>query len=158
MAQDRARVRVSQEDWNDAREAVAEREQWIQRVVALGAARLQERLPVAEARAALAVLAREAISRLPTGAIELAVAEADAALLDSEWRASISPSGKADDIRLVVEPIDGGCIARSADGRASFDNSHKARIERLQAYWRAALSDLYERVTSRITGGREAGA
>ena len=158
VARDRARVRVSQEDWNDARETVAQREEWIQRVVAEGSKQLQERLAAADARAALAVLAREAISRLPAGPIELAVAEADAPLLDRDWCATISPTGNAGDLRIVSERITGGCISRSADGRASFDNSYEARIERLQALWRAALADLYERVTSDIALGRERGA
>jgi vacuolar-type H+-ATPase subunit E/Vma4 len=157
-ARDRARVKVAQEDWNDARESVAEREAWIQQVVALGSKQLQERLPADEARAALATLAREAISRLPAGAVQLAVSGADAALLDRAWLAAVSRSGAADDITLVVESIDGGCIARSADGRASFDNTYEARVERLQAHWRAALADMYDRVTSSIAAAREAGA
>lgn len=157
-ARDRARVRVSQEDWNDARDAIAEREVWIQRAVAAGVKRLGERLPAGETRAALAGLAREAISRLPAGGIELAVSEADAALLDRDWRASIAPTGNADEIRIVVERLDGGCIARSADGRAWFDNSYEARTERLQAEWRASLADVYERVTSQLSATREAGA
>ena len=156
-ARDRARVRVAQEDWNDAREAVALREAWIQQVITLGAKQLQQRLPADEARAALAGLAREAISRLPAGAIELAVTEADASLLDDGWRASVSPSGNAADIRIVVEPLHGGCIARSVDGRASFDNTYETRIERLQAQWRGALSDYYERITAAIALEREAG-
>jgi vacuolar-type H+-ATPase subunit E/Vma4 len=156
-ARDRARVRVAQEDWHDARDAVAQREEWIARVISLGAGQLQERLPADEAREALATLAREAIQRLPAGVIELAVSESDEPLLDLAWRAGISRSGDADDIRVVVEPIGGGCIARSADGRASFDNTYAARSERLQAQWRAALADFYERVTAQITVEREAG-
>ena len=41
-ARDRARVRIAQEDWDDAREAIAEREQWIARAIELGAQRLHE--------------------------------------------------------------------------------------------------------------------
>lgn len=156
-ARDRARVRVAQEDWHDARADVAQREEWIQRVVALATRQLQERLPASEARATLATLAREAISRLPAGAIELGVTAADAPLLDADWCASISPTRRAEDVRIVVDRIDGGCIARSADGRASFDNSYATRAERLQAQWRAALSDFYERVTSPIAVTKEGG-
>lgn len=149
-ARDRARIRVAQEDWHDARDAVAQREAWIQRVITQGARQLQERPTAADTKLILTALAREAIARLPAGAIEIAVAAADAPLLDRSWRASISPSGDADRVTIITAPIDGGCIARSADRRASFDNTYAARTERLQSKWRAELADFYERVTAQI--------
>lgn len=152
-ARDRARIRVSQEDWLDARDAVTQREEWIQRVITLGAQQLRERLPAAETTAQLAALAREAIARLPAGSIVIVVSAADAPLLDRDWRALVSPSGDPDQVTITVAAIDGGCIARSADGRASFDNTYAARTERLQSRWRAELSEYYERMTSHIGVG-----
>jgi len=148
-ARDHARVRLSQEDWDDAREALAERERWIVQAVAIGTNQLRERQPVDRVRAELALLAREAVGRLPPGAIEIVVSEADAGLLDREWRALVAPVDP-DSIRVIAGAIDGGCIARSADGRASFDNTYSARAERLQAAWRAELADLYEEATSHL--------
>ena len=152
-ARDRARIRVAQEDWHDARDAVAQREAWIQRVITIGTQQVHERQTTAETKRILTALALEAIARLPSGAIEIVVAEADAPLLDRGWRASVSPSGDADQVALTTAPIDGGCIARSIDRRASFDNTYAARTERLQSKWRAELSDFYERVTAQIGAG-----
>jgi vacuolar-type H+-ATPase subunit E/Vma4 len=147
-ARERARIRIAQEDWHDAREAVAEREAWIQRAVALGARQLRERQDAPATRAMVGALAREAIARLPAGPIEIVVAAGDAPALDRAWRAEVSASGDPDHIAIVTGTIEGGCLARTPDGRASFDNTFDARAERLQAAWRAALADLYDRVTA----------
>jgi vacuolar-type H+-ATPase subunit E/Vma4 len=149
-ARDRARVRVAQEDWHDARDAIAEREGWMAQAVTRGTALLGERRTAAERRNELAALAREAVARLPAGAIELVVDAGAAADLDDAWRAALAACRGGDRITIVTAVVNGGCIARSADGRASFDNSYAARAERLQAEWRAALSAIYERVTSAI--------
>jgi vacuolar-type H+-ATPase subunit E/Vma4 len=148
VARDRARIRVAQEDWQDARDAVAQREDWIQRAITLGAAQVRGRREPAATRAILAALAREAMARLPAGPVEIVVADGDAPLLDRAWRAEVSGPGNPDRITIATGAIDGGCLARSADGRASFDNTFDARAERLQAAWRAELADLYDRVTA----------
>lgn len=148
-ARDRARVRMSQEDWDDTREALAEREEWIAKAVSLGTKQLRERQPAEHTLAELAALAREAITRLPPGAIDIVVSEADARLLDGEWRAAVSPADP-DRVSIVTGRVEGGCIARSADGRASFDNTYAARADRLQAAWRAELAELYEKATSNL--------
>jgi vacuolar-type H+-ATPase subunit E/Vma4 len=150
-ARDRARIRIAQEDWHDARDAVAQREAWIQRVITAGTQQVHERQTTAETKRILTSLALEAIARLPSGRIEIVVADADAPLLDHSWRASVSPSGDATQVAITTAPIGGGCIARSADGRASFDNTYTARTERLQSKWRAELADFYERVTAPIS-------
>jgi hypothetical protein len=40
---------------------------------------------------------------------------------------------------------------RTADGRASFDNTYDARAARLQAKWRSALAAIYAEVTAHLT-------
>lgn len=157
-ARDRARIAVSQEDWLDVRDAIAQREEWIQRVVSAGITVLRERRDPADARESLIGLATEAVARLPDDVIEIAVSAADAELLDRNWRARVSRSGDPERIRIVPAAIDGGCLARTADGRASFDNTYGARAARLQAAWRNELADLYERVTSRISDALKAEA
>jgi vacuolar-type H+-ATPase subunit E/Vma4 len=48
--------------------------------------------------------------------------------------------------RLVFEEgaFDAGCIARSADGRVTFDNTVEARERRCRTEWRAAVARLYD--------------
>ena len=73
IARDRARVRVAQEDWEDTREALAERELWMTKAVDLGTRRLRDQRAAIERRETLAALVREAIARLPAGPLEIAV-------------------------------------------------------------------------------------
>jgi vacuolar-type H+-ATPase subunit E/Vma4 len=119
--------------------------------VARGTAQLRERRTSAERRTELAALAREAAARLPAGAIELVVDADTAADLDDDWRAPLAAFRGGAPVTVVAAPVHGGCIVRSADGRASYDNSYAARAERLQAEWRAELSAIYDRATSAIT-------
>jgi vacuolar-type H+-ATPase subunit E/Vma4 len=149
-ARNRARTRLAQEDWEDARDALAGREVWITRVVELGARVAHERQSRVEQRQTLMALAREAAARLPAGSVEVVVSREDADLLDRDWRAALLPAADPDSVRVTAGDIDGGCIVRSADGRASFDNTFTARTERLQTVWRGALADLYERATAGI--------
>ena len=94
---------------------------------------------------------REAIARLPAGPLEIVVSEADAAVLDREWLGGVFGPGAVETPLVVTGAIDGGCVVRLRDGRASFDNTYAARAERLQSVWRAALADVYERATSNIS-------
>lgn len=149
-ARARARRRIAQEDWEDARQAMSERERWIEQAARLGRARLADRDPAAVERARLTRLAREALARLPAGTAEVVVSDADALLLGPEWCVEVA-TGRSDPVRVVAGTIAGGCLVRSADGRASFDNSYAAREERLQAVWRAALAALYADVTGQFT-------
>jgi vacuolar-type H+-ATPase subunit E/Vma4 len=149
-ARDRARVRVAQEDWEDARDAIAEREAWIAKAVEIGKRRLGEPQTPEERRRLLSSLAREAIVRLPPGPLEIVVAEADAPALDRDWRAGLVAPADPDQVRIVIAPIGGGLVLRSGDGRATFDNTFAARANRLESAWRAALADLYERATSSL--------
>ena len=150
VARDRARVGVAQEDWEDARDAIAEREAWMAKAIEIGARRLKEPPTLDQRREALAALAREAIVRRPPGPLEVVVSEADGPALDRDWRAALVAPADPDTVRIVTAPIDGGLVLRSVDGRASFDNTFAARADRLEPAWRAALADLYERATSSI--------
>ena len=152
-ARARARARLSQEDWEDTRAALACRESWMAEAAALGRERLlNDRMDARSAetrREALARLAAEGIARLPAGPIVIVVTEQDAALLDETWRARIG-RGDPSTLTIVRQAIGGGCLVQSADGRAVFDNTYEARIERLQARWRSVLFDIYERATTGV--------
>lgn len=138
-------ARLAQEDWEDRREAVADRERWIARAVELGRQQLVDPGDAPTRRERLAVLAREAMSRLPGGACELVVPDADVAWLGPEWCRAVANGAGRDDVRVAAGSHEGGCIARTLDGRASFDNSYAARAERFEAVWRSALGEVYER-------------
>jgi vacuolar-type H+-ATPase subunit E/Vma4 len=154
-ARERARVRIAQEDWEDARDAIAERETWMRRAIEIGKRRLSEPRTPEERRTTLLALAREAIVRLPPGPLEVVVAEGDAAALDRDWRAALVAPADPDAVRVVTASIDGGLLLRSGDGRAMFDNTFTARADRLESAWRAALADLYERATSSLSARPE---
>ena len=139
-----SRSRLAQEDWEGTREAVADRERWIARAVELGRLQLVDSGDAQTRRERLAVLAHEAMSRLPGGVCELVVPEADVAWLGPEWCRAVAHGAGRDDVRVVAGSHEGGCIARTLDGRASFDNSYAARAERFQAAWRSALAEIYE--------------
>lgn len=155
-ARERARIALAHEDWEDVREAISEREAWLARAIEAGRIQLGASEAPEPRRERLLMLAREAIARLPGGPIEIAVGEADAPLLDAEWRAALLPASP-DQILIVTAAIDGGVLARTRDGRASFDNTWPARAERLESTWRAALADLYDHAAAPLahaTGGR----
>jgi vacuolar-type H+-ATPase subunit E/Vma4 len=143
-ARQESQTRLAQEDWEDTREAVADRERWMARAVELGRHQLADPGDVQGRRDRLAVLAREALSRLPGRVCEIAVPEADVALLGPEWRRAVADAADRDDVRVTAGSHEGGCIARTPDGRASFDNSYAARAQRFQAAWRSALAEVYE--------------
>ena len=143
-ARQAAESRMAQEDWDDRRESVADRERWIARAVELGRHQLADAVDGQARRELLAVLAREALSRLPGGVCEIVVAEADFACLGPEWRRAVAEASGREDVRIAAGSHEGGCIARTLDGRASFDNSYPARATRFQSAWRSALADIFE--------------
>ena len=154
-ARERARTRIAQEDWEDTRAALDERESWIAEVEALGRKRLLNARSNGRSyqarQQALVRLAVEGISRLPSGPVVIVVTADDAALLDETVRQHIERDNSSP-ITVVTRDVGGGCIIQSADGRAVFDNTYDARIDRLQAQWRSSLLDLYEGVTARVSG------
>lgn len=140
-----ARGRLAREEWQGAREALEERERWIERVVVAGQRTLAEPEELGQRRAWLARLARDGLERLPGDRFEVVVAAADAAILDAAWCREVA-SSDACQVRVVAtEPTPrGGCVVRTADGKVAFDNSIEARSQRFQSAWRSALGELYE--------------
>ncbi len=134
---------LAREDWADRCAALEEREAWIARVVALGLERLREAGSVQTE--SLARLVREAAGHLPGTRFEVLLPETSPALSDdSAWGALAESAGVA----LVRASGNGdrpgsGCILRTPDGRASFDNSFEARARRLEAAWRRRLVEIY---------------
>ena len=147
-ARQHAQSRLAQEDWEDTRDAVADREEWLARAVELGQTYLAEREDDQSRRDRLAAWAREGLSRLPGRVCEVVVSEADATALGSEWPCDVAHAAGRDEVKIVEGPLDGGCILRTPDGRASFDNTYAARTRRFQAAWRSALAQLYEQAIS----------
>lgn len=143
-ARERARIAVAHENWEDACAALSDREAWIARAVEAGRCRLRALDTTAARRGHLAALAREAIDRLPAEPIEIVVSEADASLLDDDWKRSAFAPDDGARVSISVDGVDGGLLARTAGGRVQFDNTWSARAERFQAAWRSALADLYE--------------
>jgi vacuolar-type H+-ATPase subunit E/Vma4 len=158
-ARARARIAAAHDDWEDARVAISEREVWLARALDVGRAQLAAPQGPAVRRDDLARLAREAIDRLPPGRLEILVSAADAPLLNAEWTAAVGGDRQAD-VTVGVGQVEGGCIVRTADGRAVFDNTWPARHERLQATWRSAMADVYERAIATLVapaGGADGG-
>jgi vacuolar-type H+-ATPase subunit E/Vma4 len=143
-ARQQAQARLAQEDWEDTREAVADREQWLARALELGQKQLANPEDAQTRRERLAAFAREGLSRLPGRVCEVVVPKADVALLGPEWRNAVADAGARDEVEVIAGPVDGGCVVRTPDRRASFDNSYAGRARRFQAAWRSALAELYE--------------
>ena len=158
-ARQASEARLAQEDWEDRRAAVADRERWIARAVELGRHQLTDPGDAQARRERLAVLAKEAIARLPGSVCEVVVPQADVAWLGPEWCRVVADAARRDDVRVTAGSHEGGCIARTADGRASFDNSYAARAEHFQSAWRSALAEVYEQALSgeALPAGRERG-
>ena len=147
-ARRQARERAAEEDWADRRAILDARERWVGRVAADGLQRLLAADP-ATRRDDLLRLAREAIMRLAGDRVDLLVSHADTARTDAAWRAEI----EAATARTVsVVPSDhvttDGCIARTADGRLSYDNTYGARARRFESAWRQALGGLFDTATT----------
>jgi vacuolar-type H+-ATPase subunit E/Vma4 len=143
-ARNSARARVAHEDWLDSRAAIDEREAWLARVVALGRQRLA--LDGDESRKQrLARLVRESLVRLQSPAVDIVVSAADAPLLDEAWQLEVRAEHRLDTLTITAGPIDGGCMVRTVDGRASYNNTFQARADRFRTAWRAAIAELYER-------------
>ena len=130
----RARERLAREDWLDRRAALEAREAWIQRVMAEGLRRLREEPDPGQRRARLEARAREAFDELgqARGSV-VAVAAAEASLLEGSGLPVVADPGLSE----------GACLARSSEGRLSFDNGVEARARRLEGLWRAALAEAY---------------
>jgi V/A-type H+-transporting ATPase subunit E len=147
-----ARERLARDEWLDARDTLAAREEWLEEVVRAAGPKLASIDDPATRRGLLGELVFEACQRLPEGACDVLVSATDAPLLDEPWiRAAAAHAGRAS-LTVSTADIDGGCIVRTADGRASFDNTLRARAERLAPVWRAALCAIYDADGQRAKG------
>jgi vacuolar-type H+-ATPase subunit E/Vma4 len=152
-----AQVRLAQADWEDRRDAVAVREEWLERATEVGRRLLATRGDDAALRARLTALVVEGAARLPGRTCEVVVSEADAALLGPDWRRDVAAAAGRDDVQVTSGPIDGGCIVRTLDGRASFDNTYATRARRFQPAWRASLAEIYEQALSAASWSQSTG-
>lgn len=152
-----AHTRLAQEDWEDRRDAVALREEWLERALDLGRRLLAKPEDATARRARLTSLVEEGLARLPGATCEVVVSEADALLLGPDWRRDIAAAAGRRDVLVTSGPVDGGCILRTPDGRASFDNTYATRARRFQPAWRAALAGLYEQALSAAASSESAG-
>ena len=142
-ARRRAREFAADEDWADRRVSLDARERWLTRAAELGLERLRT-LDTATRREDLLHLACEAATRVGGAAVEILVGFEDLPLADHQWIADVAAATQAT-ITVATSPtITGGCIARGADRRLSYDNTFTTRLRRLDAGWRQALSELFE--------------
>jgi vacuolar-type H+-ATPase subunit E/Vma4 len=149
-ARERSRARLAQEDWLDSRAAIDEREQWLARVVELGQRRLERDQAPDFQKQRLARLAQECIGRLQSAAVEVVVSPADSSLLDETWQTQLITANQLESLRVSAGDIHGGCLVRTQNGRASFDNTYPSRADRFRTAWRAALAELYEQAVRPI--------
>jgi vacuolar-type H+-ATPase subunit E/Vma4 len=139
-----ARAQLAHEDWLDSRAAIDEREAWFARVVTLG----QQRLGLGgdgSQRERLARLVEESLGRLHAPAIDIVVSDGDGRLLNEAWQLEFQKAHRLETLTISAGAIDGGCLVRTIDGRASYDNTFQARADRFRTAWRAAIAELYER-------------
>ena len=135
---------LAREDWSDRREALERREAFASAAARLGLERLAGG-PESDRAEALGRLAREAIERVPGEVLEIAVGAADAALLTEAFRSELARGAGRREVRLSAERLEtaGGCVVRTADGRASFDDTFEARARRFEAAWRSAVAEIH---------------
>jgi vacuolar-type H+-ATPase subunit E/Vma4 len=150
-ARRQAQMRLAQEDWEDTRDAVALREEWINRALEVGRKALTNDEDIEARRDRLAALAVEGLARLPGPVCEMVVSDADVGVLGPDWRRDVARATGRDDVRVTAGPVNGGCILRTPDGRMSFDNSYAARANRFQSTWRSALARVYDHAISAAT-------
>lgn len=127
------------EDWEDAVTAAADRDAWVEAIAEAGRQALTD---ATGAPAWLERLVRESVSHVP-GPDCIVTVPHGLASVAAGWRDAIE---RATGRRLVFEDgaFAAGCIARSADGRVTFDNTVAARERRSRTEWRAAVARLYD--------------
>lgn len=127
------------EDWEDTVAAAADRDAWISAVAEAGRRAIAA---APDVQALLERLTREAVLELPGEDCMVTVPAALAAGAEM-WRVVVE---RATGKRLVFDPgtIAAGCIARTRDGRVTFDNTIEARERRTRTQWRTAVARLYD--------------
>ena len=127
------------EDWEDTVAAASDRDAWIASVAEQGRRAIATG---ADAQAWLERVTREAVAELPGDAcvVQLPASLASAA---EAWRPAVERDARK---HLVFEPaaLTAGCIARTPDGRVTFDNTVEARERRSRTEWRTAVARLYD--------------
>jgi vacuolar-type H+-ATPase subunit E/Vma4 len=84
---------------------------------------------------AMVALAAEAVAAMDADEVLLGFADGCDRIATDEWLADVTRRvGRPVALRVADEPeaIDGGVVARSADGRLVYDNSFAARLARLR--------------------------
>ena len=147
QARREAREQAAAEDWADRQAALGARETWTRAVVAAAMPRLVGQ-PDAARRTDLLRLAREAVARLTDRDCEILIARRDAGLADEAWGRSLDQTTGKRVTVTASDEIEGGCIARTKDGRIRFDNTYAARVRRFEPLWRQALGQLFERLAA----------
>jgi hypothetical protein len=133
------------QDWEDTVTAAADRDAWIAAVAEAGRRAIAAG---ADAQAWLERVTREAVTELPgeTCIVQLPAVLATAA---EAWRPVVErETGK----QLIFEPATfaAGCIARTPDGRVTFDNTVEARERRSRTEWRTAVARLYDNALAAV--------
>jgi vacuolar-type H+-ATPase subunit E/Vma4 len=136
---------LAREDWADRREALEQREAFAAEAARRGLERLARGQAPQERTEVLRRLACEAIPMLPGDVVEIVVNEADAALATDAFREELAGRTARREVRLSAGRLDtaGGCVVRTGDGRASFDNTFEARARRFETAWRAAVAEVH---------------
>jgi vacuolar-type H+-ATPase subunit E/Vma4 len=140
-----AAERLARAEWQDTRAALEARERWMADVQERGRARLTAETSAATqaGRRVLATFAVEAIRMLGATACEIVIGREDVASIDEAWRTEVARTSGCSEIRVVAGDVQGGCIVRTLDGRASFENTVASRMRRFEALWRAALGRIH---------------
>ena len=151
-ARRQARERLAEQDWADRQEALNAREAWIARIAAEGQRRSLASEPGVRRRGLLR-LAREAVERIGGDDVELLISAADAAVADSAWQSQLAnETGRTISLTPAVDIASAGCIARTRDGRLSYDNTYVARARRFESSWRAVVAGLFEQASESPVG------
>jgi vacuolar-type H+-ATPase subunit E/Vma4 len=135
----------ARQDWADRRAALEDREAWIARIVAEGQTQFARGEEKADRRDTLEGWIDEAVERLPGDTFEVVLSTDDAALFEKAPRPVPSGTAARREIRMIADANapPGSCLARTPEGRASFDNGFAARSRRFESAWRAALAEIY---------------
>lgn len=137
-----ATERLAREDWLDGRQALEAREAWLAEVKAAAHARLLAEPPD---RDRLARLAAEAARALPGDVAVVHLTPAAREVVDAEWARALAEETGKTEVRLESDPsLEGGCLARTPDGRVRFDNTWSARAERMDPILRRALAEHFD--------------
>lgn len=137
------------EEWENARDAMRDREDWIRTVRSMGRDAIVGMDPQAAADWIERLVLRAA-PHIPGSDCTVEVSPAIAALLDGTRREQME---KATGKRLRLEACGppAGCVVRSPDGAIAFDNSIDALEQRASRAWRLALGRLYDAATTNVS-------